>query len=84
MQLLGIKNDQFFRNRLTHSLEVAQIVRSIAGTIQYEAGESYVVEAGAWHMTWETHHLVMQEKDFSMRYLLMLEDLREMHRLYEF
>lgn len=47
MQLLGIKNDQFFRNRLTHSLEVAQIVRSIAGTIQYEAGESYVVEAGA-------------------------------------
>lgn len=47
MQLLGIKNDQFFRNRLTHSLEVAQIARSIAGTIQYEAGESYIVEAGA-------------------------------------
>lgn len=47
MQLLGIKNDQFFRNRLTHSLEVAQIARSIAGTIQYAAGESYIVEAGA-------------------------------------
>ncbi len=47
MQLLGIKNDQFFRNRLTHSLEVAQIARSIAGTIQYDAGESYIVEAGA-------------------------------------
>lgn len=47
MQLLGIKNDQFFRNRLTHSLEVAQIARSIAGTIQYEQGESYIVEAGA-------------------------------------
>ena len=47
MQLLGIKNDQFFRNRLTHSLEVAQIARSIAGVIQYEAGESYIVEAGA-------------------------------------
>lgn len=30
MQLLGIKSDQFFRNRLTHSLEVAQIARSIA------------------------------------------------------
>ena len=47
MQLLGIKKDQFFRNRLTHSLEVAQIARSIAGTIQYAAGESYIVEAGA-------------------------------------
>lgn len=47
MQLLGIKNDQFFRNRLTHSLEVAQIARSIAGTIQYDSGESYIVEAGA-------------------------------------
>lgn len=47
MQLLGIRNDQFFRNRLTHSLEVAQIARSIAGTIQYDSGESYIVEAGA-------------------------------------
>lgn len=47
MQLLGIKNDQFFRNRLTHSLEVAQIARSIAGAIQYDSGESYIVEAGA-------------------------------------
>lgn len=47
MQLLGIKNDQFFRNRLTHSLEVAQIARSIAGIIQYDSTESYIVEAGA-------------------------------------
>lgn len=47
MQLLGIQNDQFFRNRLTHSLEVAQIARSIAGAIQYDLGECYVVEAGA-------------------------------------
>lgn len=47
MQLLGIKNDQFFRNRLTHSLEVAQIARSLAGTIQYDPTESYIVEAGA-------------------------------------
>jgi len=47
MQLLGIKQDQFFRNRLTHSLEVAQIARSIAGTIQYDSAESYIVEAGA-------------------------------------
>ncbi len=47
MQLLGIKTDQFFRNRLTHSLEVTQIARSIAGMIQYSARESYIVEAGA-------------------------------------
>lgn len=47
MQLLGIKNDQFFRNRLTHSLEVAQIARSIASAIKYDEGESYIVEAGA-------------------------------------
>jgi|GluameStandDraft_1065615.scaffolds.fasta_scaffold03991_7 dGTPase len=47
MQLLGIKNDQFFRNRLTHSLEVAQIARSIAEMIQYDLSELYVVEAGA-------------------------------------
>lgn len=47
MQLLGIKNEQFFRNRLTHSLEVAQIARSIAGAIGYDSTESYVVEAGA-------------------------------------
>lgn len=47
MQLLGIKNDQFFRNRLTHSLEVAQISRSIANAIGYENKETYIVEAGA-------------------------------------
>ena len=47
MQLLGIKNDQFFRNRLTHSLEVAQIARSIANAIKYDSGESYIVEAGS-------------------------------------
>lgn len=47
MQMLGIKNDQFFRNRLTHSLEVAQIARSIAEILQYDPEELYVVEAGA-------------------------------------
>jgi dGTPase len=47
MQLLGIKNDQFFRNRLTHSLEVAQIARSIATKIGYSTIDTYVVEAGA-------------------------------------
>lgn len=47
MQLLGIKNDQFFRNRLTHSLEVAQIARSIANALKYTTNELFVVEAGA-------------------------------------
>lgn len=47
MQLLGIKKDQFFRNRLTHSLEVAQIARSIAFKLGYTQQESYIVEAGA-------------------------------------
>lgn len=47
MQLLGIKPDQFFRNRLTHSLEVAQIARSIAYLLEYNQEESFVVEAGA-------------------------------------
>lgn len=47
MQLFGIKSDQFFRNRLTHSLEVAQIARSIATIIGYPQDEIYIVEAGA-------------------------------------
>lgn len=47
MQLLGIRPDQFFRNRLTHSLEVAQIARSIACISKYTMSETYVVEAGS-------------------------------------
>jgi dGTPase len=47
MQLLGIKEDQFFRNRLTHSLEVSQIARSIANQIGYSKEECYIIEAGA-------------------------------------
>lgn len=47
MQLLGIKHDQFFRNRLTHSLEVAQIARSLAYDLRYSPIDGYVVEAGA-------------------------------------
>ena len=42
MQLLGIKNTNFFRNRLTHSLEVAQIARGVADTLGLET--SRVVE----------------------------------------
>ena len=30
MQLLGIRNDQFFRNRLTHTLEVNQIAQTVS------------------------------------------------------
>lgn len=47
MQLLRVKNDQFFRNRLTHSLEVSQIARSIARQLKYSENELFVVEAGA-------------------------------------
>ncbi|MGN7940952.1 MULTISPECIES: deoxyguanosinetriphosphate triphosphohydrolase family protein [Bacillaceae] len=54
MQLLGIKSDKFYRNRLTHSLEVAQIARGIAERLRTESGmdhvytdDIYVVEAGA-------------------------------------
>ena len=47
MQLLGMKDNGFYRNRLTHSLEVAQIARSIAYNAGYDQSESFVVEAGA-------------------------------------
>lgn len=54
MQLLGIQSDRFYRNRLTHSFEVAQIARSIATILADESGldniykdDIYVVEAGA-------------------------------------
>lgn len=47
MQMLGIRSDRFFRNRLTHSLEVAQIARSIAQDLGYSIDAQYVVEAGA-------------------------------------
>lgn len=36
MQLLGIDHTNFYRNRLTHSLEVAQISRSIATDLKLE------------------------------------------------
>src|SRR5690625_1674305 len=34
MQLLGVQEDKFYRNRLTHSLEVSQIARGIAEVIR--------------------------------------------------
>ena len=36
MQLLGVDSTHFYRNRLTHSLEVAQIARSIASELNLE------------------------------------------------
>lgn len=55
MQILGIQNDAFFRNRLTHSLEVSQIARDIASIIGNIVGNDaysadtdlYVIEAAA-------------------------------------
>lgn len=55
MQILGIQNDAFFRNRLTHSLEVSQIARDIASKIGKIIGDNaysadkdlYVIEAAA-------------------------------------
>jgi dGTPase len=43
MQLLGVSQTGFFRNRLTHSFEVAQIARGIASKL--ELGNPLVVEA---------------------------------------
>lgn len=45
MQLLGVQTEKFFRNRLTHSLEVSQIARAIAEKLGYK--NTYVVEAVA-------------------------------------
>lgn len=47
MQLLGYGYTKFFRNRLTHSLEVAQIAATIAERCGYKQDELYVVQAGA-------------------------------------
>lgn len=54
MQLLGVKKDEFYRNRLTHSLEVSQIARGIAETIRVDSEiddvyneDIYVVEAAS-------------------------------------
>jgi len=54
MQLLGVKKDEFYRNRLTHSLEVSQIARGIAEVIRESSEcegfyneDMYVVEAAS-------------------------------------
>lgn len=41
MQLLGISSTSYYRNRLTHSLEVAQIARSICTTLSRKYDKLY-------------------------------------------
>ena len=56
MQILGIETTAFYRNRLTHSLEVSQIARSLAKTLALKCGrenemycdeEFYLLDAAA-------------------------------------
>lgn len=56
MQILGVESTAFYRNRLTHSLEVSQIARSIAqvlsfkcdcGTEMYDYEELFLLDAAA-------------------------------------
>ena len=47
MQFLGVNSNKFYRNRLTHSLEVAQIAESIAYNCGYDDKNIFVVKAGA-------------------------------------
>lgn len=51
MQIFGIEDSAFFRNRLTHSLEVSQIARSIAAEIGRQCDiykdDLFVIDAAA-------------------------------------
>ncbi|ALO29422.1 deoxyguanosinetriphosphate triphosphohydrolase family protein [Porphyromonas gingivalis] len=55
MQILGVESTAFFRNRLTHSLEVSQIACSIANVINkslnnqiiYDNSDMYLLQAAA-------------------------------------
>lgn len=45
MQLLPMRSDSFYRNRLTHSLEVSQIARGIAERINQACNEAKVTQS---------------------------------------
>lgn len=61
MQLLGIDPTNFHRNRLTHSLEVAQIAGSIARYLELE--DPIVTETCSLAHDLETRLLVMLAKE---------------------
>ena len=44
MQILGVESSAFFRNRLTHSLEVSQIARTIAKSLGLSICRSQVCD----------------------------------------
>src|SRR5699024_6928997 len=57
MQLLGVQEDKFYRNRLTHSLEVSQIARGIAERIKSLADDETVYSSDIYAVEGATSRL---------------------------
>lgn len=63
MQLLGIQHIEFFRNRLTHSLTVAQVAREIATRLGLK--HTVVAEACSLAHDLGIHPLGTTEREYS-------------------